>query len=191
MKAHWITGIAMLACLSGHAGECTAYAYTNMQGFVRTDMLVRAQMKSSAIFEKIAVKLRWPKGAVPLVAPADACGGPIVVRFEPTSDGVASSSALGYATPYAGSGTCVHIILDRVLQYHEDMSRMMLLAYVLTHEIAHVLEQVSRHSTEGIMKAKWDAHDLWNIEWRSLPFATEDVEMIHQGIAFRTLLAAK
>jgi hypothetical protein len=68
---------------------------------------------------------------------------------------------------------------------------MMLLAYVLAHEIAHVLEQVSRHSTEGIMKANWDTHDLWYIEWRSLPFAAEDVEMIHQGIAFRTLLAAK
>jgi hypothetical protein len=189
MKAHWITGIAMLACLSGHAGACTVLVYT--QGFVPVDMFARAGMKSAAIFRDVGVNLRWRKGAVPVVAPAEACGAPIVVRFEPTTDGVASSSALAYATPYAVSGTTVHVILDRVLQNPDDMPRSMLLAYVLTHEVAHVLEQVSRHSPEGIMKANWDAHDLWNIEWRSLRFAAEDVQMIHQGIASRTLLAAK
>jgi hypothetical protein len=191
MKAHWITGIAMMACLSGHAGECTVFVYTDMQGFLPVDVLIRAQMKSAIIFKDIGVKLRWQRGAVPVVSPAGACGAPIVIRFEPTANGAASSSALAYAMPYAESGTAVHVILDRVFPCPEENPRSMLLAYVLTHEIAHVLEQVSRHSTEGIMKANWDTHDLWYIEWRSLPFAAEDVEMIHQGIAFRTLLAAK
>ena len=40
------------------------------------------------------------------------------------------------------------------------------------------------------MKARWDRRDFRNMVWRPLPFAAEDVELIHSGIANRMLRAA-
>jgi hypothetical protein len=56
---------------------------------------------------------------------------------------------------------------------------------VLTHEITHVLEQIDRHSPDGIMKANWDSRDKELMKSHSLPFAAIDVELIHAGIAKR------
>lgn len=61
----------------------------------------------------------------------------------------------------------------------------MVLAHVLAHEITHVLEVTDRHSKEGVMKAHWTGRDFRNMAWRGLPFAAEDVELIHLGIASR------
>jgi len=38
---------------------------------------------------------------------------------------------------------------------------------------------------DGIMKAHWDAGDYWRMRLHPLPFAAEDVELIHMGIANR------
>jgi hypothetical protein len=60
-----------------------------------------------------------------------------------------------------------------------------LLAHVLAHEITHVLERTDRHSADGVMKAHWNLLDFTKMVWRPLPFAVEDVELIHRGIASR------
>jgi hypothetical protein len=53
------------------------------------------------------------------------------------------------------------------------------LAYVMAHEIGHVLQGVSRHSQEGVMKAHTpNAHALTS----KLRFAHEDVSLIHSGL---------
>src|SRR5208337_2177136 len=65
------------------------------------------------------------------------------------------AGALAYALPYEGA----HIVVfyERV-KLKSGYARQ-LLAYVLVHEIAHILQGIRRHSQSGIMKASWDYRD--------------------------------
>jgi len=60
-----------------------------------------------------------------------------------------------------------------------------LLAHVLVHEITHIFEGIARHSETGIMKANWTSGDYYEMQTKMLPFASEDVEVIHRGLAQR------
>jgi len=59
------------------------------------------------------------------------------------------------------------------------------LAHVMVHEIAHVLQGVCRHSDSGIMKAEWSPRELREMSFKALPFAREDVGLIYLGLAVR------
>lgn len=56
-----------------------------------------------------------------------------------------------------------------------------LLAYVMVHEIAHVLERSDHHSSFGVMKAEWTNMDYLEMANRSLGFAEEDVRLLQQS----------
>ena len=58
-----------------------------------------------------------------------------------------------------------------------------LLAHVLVHEITDILQGVTRHSSQGVMKAQWSQQDFNLMLGRSLEFASFDVDLIHDGIA--------
>ena len=70
--------------------------------------------------------------------------------------------------------------LDRLLDM--AMAEAERLGYVLAHEIAHVLQRISRHSNSGIMKSKWDGRDYAEMRRISLGFSEEDVTLIRQGL---------
>ena len=55
-------------------------------------------------------------------------------------------------------------------------------AHVLVHEITHVIEGVTRHSASGIMKARWDTRDYFDMRRKPLSFAQEDVNLIYDGL---------
>ena len=59
------------------------------------------------------------------------------------------------------------------------------LAHVLAHEITHILEDIPRHSESGVMKAWWTIADCDEMRRRPLAFASEDIELIHLGLAAR------
>jgi hypothetical protein len=75
-----------------------------------------------------------------------------VITFEPGTT-ESSHSALARAYPYEG----VHIVidLDAVRRTAPTNCAATLLAHVITHEVAHVLQGIARHSSEGMMKRKW------------------------------------
>jgi hypothetical protein len=54
-----------------------------------------------------------------------------------------------------------------------------LLGHVLVHEITHVLQEVPRHSESGMMKARWEGADFARMRHQTLPFAEEDIRLIH------------
>jgi len=58
-----------------------------------------------------------------------------------------------------------------------------LLAYVLVHEITHVVQGVNRHSQTGVMKAHWSTEDQTAILERRLGFEEHDVQLMRQGLA--------
>jgi hypothetical protein len=90
--------------------------------------------------------------------------------------------ALAYALPYERS----HIVLffDRIQKSDPDLLKQRL-AYVLVHEVTHMLEGITRHSKTGIMKAQWDREDRFEIGIGRLEFAPEDVDLIYQGLDVR------
>jgi hypothetical protein len=64
-------------------------------------------------------------------------------------------------------------------------------AYVMAHEIAHVLEGVSRHSAEGVMKARWENSDYRQMESGTLSFDSADADLIHAALEKRAAQAAR
>jgi hypothetical protein len=185
MKAYWIVGVAMAAGLNAYAEDCVVTVYVRTDAIPPAGTLSRAEAKATEIFHTAGVTLRWRTGALPAAIPADACGAPLVVRLE-NSEGVnASPEALAYAAPFVASGTCIHVLLDRVLRSSSPNLAPTVLAYVLVHEITHMLQRTNCHSRRGIMKANWDGSDYRRMEYDGLAFAPEDVELIRSGIASR------
>ena len=98
--------------------------------------------------------------------------------------------ALAYALPYEGAH--IRVFYDRIAARGNALMPH-LLAHVQVHEITHILQGVTRHSGQGVMKAKWIQQDFNLMQGRCLEFASFDVDLIHDGIAKhqKTPLAAR
>jgi hypothetical protein len=185
MKAYWVIGIVMATGLRAQSPDCAVNVYVRTGLAMPFGMLVYAKPKVTQMFREIGVNVRMRTGR-PTRDSGDACGGPIVVQLEVASRYPVPTDALAYALPYKDSGTCIHVFLERVLRVGGDRGLAnALLAHVMVHEITHVLEQIDRHSAEGVMKAVWSDHDYENMKRHPLSFAPEDVYLIHKGLAKR------
>src|SRR5581483_6581187 len=82
-----------------------------------------------------------------------------------------TTEALGVSYPYAGCDKGITIYLDRIRERARGVLReSAMLAYVLVHEITHVIQGVYHHSTAGVMKAEWDENDRAAIFEKRLAF---------------------
>jgi hypothetical protein len=91
--------------------------------------------------------------------------------------------ALAFCQPAARDD--IRVLYDRVQAMVSPAHEPHLLAYVLAHEIAHILEGTGRHSATGIMKAQWTQDDYADIASGKLTFASEDIELVHGGVIVR------
>jgi hypothetical protein len=135
------------------------------------DVMMEARLTASALFHEIGVELEWEKGDPDCVE--------VGIVFEQATPVDSHPDALAYAMPFRGSGARVHVLLSHIAAVSSPGRRGLHLGYVLAHEIGHVLERMTRHSAEGVMKACWDKHDLALMAGRKLRFAAEDAEWIH------------
>jgi hypothetical protein len=182
--------MAITAGLHAHAAECNVAVYVHERVPIPWSVSTRAEAKAADMFREIGVQIRWHSGEIKASDADRSCGIPLVVEIQDArSDIHLSPGALANAKPFMDSGTSIHVFMDRI---HRDNDRLTaaLLAHVLVHEIGHVLERISRHSDDGVMKAHWSSMDCREMSARSLPFAPEDVELIHLGIARRMALTA-
>ncbi len=154
-------------CLSGSPKVWSAYPAKSM---------------ASEIFSAIGVRLDWRDSSCPVSPDA------IKIGFEDQAPKGVSASALAYALPFEGA----HIVVLYTRVKQQCPWPQLLLAYVMVHEIAHILEGVTEHSARGIMKARWVAADYYNMLDKSLAFTPEDVETIYRGMDARPVwMAAK
>lgn len=140
---------------------------------------------ASKVFAGIGIGIEWhAAGACPSASGAIR----VAVSDQPPPPG--HNTELAYSFPY--EGTRIVIFYDRIKDMARDKQLPMssLLAYVLAHEIAHVLQRTSRHSDSGIMKARWDRMDDLQIQQNTLRFTPFDVDLIHDGLAARLALKA-
>jgi hypothetical protein len=142
---------------------------------VPPDILMQAQLTASRIYVGIGVKLKWSSD--------DATD--LRVQFDAGMTAAFHSGALGYAAPYGGRGTVVHVLFDRVSQVSSAGQMGVLLGHVIAHELGHILKGTDGHADRGIMKAQWSARDLAQMTFRPLSFTREDAELIREGIPAR------
>jgi hypothetical protein len=156
--------------------------YLQNEASVPSPILSRARTLASRMLAGVGVQIDWRAGQR-----ADSellRERAIAVRLTLDSPGELKTTVGAFATPSEG----VHIT---VLYQHLAWSLAKpglapaLLAHVLVHEIAHLLEGIARHSESGIMKANWTSGDYYDMQTKTLPFASEDIELIHLGLAQR------
>jgi hypothetical protein len=139
-----------------------------------------AESVTSAIFANIGFRVEW-KGDVRLCTSER---GDIQIYVLEKATKNVSSDALGYAMPFQGS--IIVVFADRLRMYATQTLRWSYLAgYVMAHEIAHLLQGLSRHSATGIMKASLDRQDVEKCFRHSMTFADEDIQMIRTGFEVR------
>jgi hypothetical protein len=178
-----IITVAAMAALS--LGAETITVYVRDDAGVGASELCRTQSKAAEVFASAQVRVDWQKGQPkPLVLEDQRA---IVVRIISglsTSEHAGPEHARALAFAQAYEGVHVTILYERVRTLTHDRPEV-ILAYVLVHEITHMLQGISRHSEKGIMKARWNQADRYAMWHGRLPLAAEDVELIHLGLASR------
>jgi hypothetical protein len=173
MKITALAALAMVA-VGANAAETVQICSEISPGAIN---YFRARNIATQMFAGIGVGIEWHN--------ASSCpAGAIRVSFSTTTPAALLPGALAYALPY--EGTHIVIFYDRVHATVIDPDRATaLMAHVMAHEITHVLEGVSRHSEEGVLKAHWTPADFSQMCVKPLKFADEDIALIHLGIEKR------
>ncbi len=130
---------------------------------------------TAATFARIGVRIVWHAlDACPVGADA------IQVRLsrDPATVRASSSEALAATQLYARRVT---VFPERVEELSHNWGISMM-SNVLVHEITHVLEGIDRHSSTGVMKARWDDKDYFAMRSKPPDFAPEDLILIYAGL---------
>ncbi len=181
MKTYGLFGLLVAAGLAAQPKDCSVNVYLVPAVVMPPGMLLSARLSAAAQFAEIGVPIRIRLGLPPR-DPNDSCRAPIRIRMEPKTEDHVRPGALAYALPYQESGASIHVFLDRILLNRRQPAANALLAHVMVHEIAHVLEKIDRHSAQGVMKAHWSAVDFENMENHHLRFDPADVLLIRLGL---------
>jgi hypothetical protein len=139
----------------------------------------RARLKASEMYEEIGLRIEWhPNGRDCRLA-----SGAMEISFSYDTPANQFGKALAYSLPW--EGTHVVVFYDRLKHLVEPSKVSDLLAHVLAHEIAHILEGTGIHAVSGVIKAVWDSDDCFNMSPKHLAFTEEDVLLIHDGLDLR------
>ena len=184
MKTTWILTMAVVSGLSstpvyGKDSDRTVTVYFNHDTDVPQATVFRATALSSLIFAGIGLSVHFSANK------ADHLPGlklEMYIQMEAPEE--MSSKALGLSYPFRADGK-IRVFYQRIQEYQPSESRSVVLAYILSHEIAHVLEGTTRHSPTGVMKAKWNREDFKKMEAARLGFNPDDVRLIRSGLEKR------
>ncbi len=132
---------------------------------------------ASQMFADIGVRIQWHHDHCNASPP-----GTLVVDLATEESDQLFPDALAYSHL---NGVEIQVFYNRIVDAVGPRLLPRLLAHVLVHEISHMLEGISRHSAEGIMKARWDPNDFLEMSIKPLRFAPEDVELIQRGASLR------
>jgi hypothetical protein len=154
----------VLVCLDRIAQASTSITYS-------------AQSQASKLLARAAVQVAWIHGR------SCQSGAAIQVHLTIQTPDNLLPGALAFSQPTARDD--IRVLYDRVQSTVSPAHEPHLLAYVLVHEIVHILEGEGRHSSTGIMKAQWTPQDYVAMASGKLTFAPEDVELVRNGMIDR------
>jgi hypothetical protein len=170
-----------LASISAHANEAmSAHVPVCIENNGVNPAFSQARSIASKMFADIDVNIQW-------FLSASSCSSgqqkPILIEVLINTRPEVFPRALASTQPY--EGVHIQVFFDRVQRMVNPSLVPCLLAHVLVHEITHVLEQSTRHSPRGIMKAHWGPEDFLKMQWQPLAFSDDDVRLIRLGLAAR------
>jgi hypothetical protein len=179
MKIMTVVAMAATLGMSAQAKQAEKSTGQRVNVYVKNDsvslrMLQIAEAIAAQMFSSAGVRIGWHDGGQ---SPA----GAIAIRLASKAPASFTPGAMAFALPYER----VHITVfwDRVQHANGSVPPPVLLAHVLVHEITHILQGINRHSDRGVMKARWNGEDYEAMAQKPLHFASEDVDLIHRGVA--------
>jgi len=185
MKSAWIVGVALAAgvALQGEVPdeEPDVTVYVESDGpFPGIAVMAEAKKMAAAMFAGIGVRLAWAavgKGGV------ETGGIALHLRIAERPKANFADAVVAYADPRPDGTKAIVILWDRLQAQCQGPPRLLpvLMAHIVAHEIAHVLEGVARHSSTGVMKARWTWEDYRKMLWKPLPFTPYDATLIRRG----------
>jgi len=109
----------------------------------------------------------------------------IVVIFSETAPERLEPAVVAQARPYATDGVRITFFRDRLQSFFYAMPSWVgsVLGHVMAHEIAHVLQGISRHSETGLMRPHWSHGDYRQMPVKPLPLTPYDIQLIRRGMA--------
>jgi hypothetical protein len=154
-----------------------------------------ATIEATRIFRAAGINIAWQQ---PLVeAPEDqgldmSSAAPrslderhyLVVRITQRTPATVFPGALGFALPFSHSGAHVLIFYDRIDALARSMSSAsyVILGHAIAHEIGHVLLGLAKHSSSGLMQARWSQAN-WRLASAGLLAVTpEQAERMREGL---------
>lgn len=136
---------------------------------------------ASSVFRKVGVAVEWQ---CPRERARDVSRTWLRLQLVEAASDRPRPDVLGVSYPHAGCARAITVYYDRVQALARGINEeSTLLAYVLVHEIAHVIQGVIRHSPTGVMKASWTEADRAAMLERRLEFADVDVRLLQRGLA--------
>ncbi len=178
--AGMLLGLAGLAGLGWGAETCAVSVHVNNLSTVAPAALFQAKSMVREMFGRIGVQVQW-QGTEARDSDAG-CRPPVEIDLEAGLPGADRPDSMAYAMPYVEGGARIHVFVRRITAMAPANRTGILLGHVLVHEITHVMQGVSRHSGQGVMKARWDAPDFRAMVVHPLPFDDLDVLLIHAGV---------
>jgi hypothetical protein len=177
MKIMTVMAMAAVVGMSAQAKQSGESAGQRVNVYVSSDpaafrALPMAEGVAAKMFLTAGVRIEWHYGRQ---LPA----GAIAITLASQAPASLTHGTMALAFPY--ERVHVTLFLDRVLRANGSVPPPVLLAHVLVHEITHILQGIDRHSDSGVMKACWTAQDYEAMAPKPLPFASEDVDLIHRG----------
>jgi hypothetical protein len=181
-----IAAITLMAAMVGVGAEQKQLqqnltVYLRESGHVPPEVRGPAVYLANKMFATIGIRLDWRSGEPPRTSSTR----PIGVELATDTPANLLPGALGSAMPY--EGVHIRVFYDRIRS--DVVPRSVLLAHVLVHEIAHILQKTDQHSDSGVMKAVWTHRDHVQMRIEALPFTPQDIELIRLSLASRASTA--
>lgn len=156
---------------------------------VSNEIVSDAEKEASRVFRGLSLEVTWincltrhtdsTTGLEPMSTTGLFIG--IVPRAVKLSDTVFGVAFLGSD----GKGRYADVFFESVRRLgaeEADVGEARVLAYVMAHEIGHLLLGSNAHSELGIMKPRWSAIELRKIEMGKLSFTPIECEKIHRRL---------
>jgi hypothetical protein len=179
MKPGWMAGMGLAAAAATatcRTLDCAPRLTAWLENAALADRtaLGIAQGTATRIFATAGVKLVWRIGS-PAANPG--CGFHVALVLDEAAPAKFAREAMGYAT-VGEIGATVHIFYKRVFLAYNRALAPVVLGHVFAHEMVHAIENMSRHSQTGVLKARWTSDDLDEMSLRPLPLAAIDAELV-------------
>jgi len=96
------------------------------------------------------------------------------IRWVERAPSASTAGAIAAARPFGWSETSITIYelpLQRFVSQYANAPEVVL-AYILAHELAHVMQRLDHHSASGILKARWSYREYYRMLSRTLTFTS-------------------